>query len=617
MVIEADVQQRSLQISVNTTRPLLARIAWSHAVHAYLSAGHAQSFTDSYTIRHSFKPFASYASQDPSQRIKTIQLPVEIGLTAAHADVDAVTRSCGANPRFADAPRCFWERTEKAKRIQVMATCGEGAAAVIYAYVGAALLHENQPAKEMTMMTGLPSSDGVPIPESALVDAKMERLDKTWDMVIQPLLESTFKLFGIDKLKLHGWSLLESLVKHNSDTVNKWDLDRLLCDRYLSGEALMDKLKDKEVGSSFLSEVEKETITPKDVPSMGTSWVARRLGDLLDLFQKAIGGINGLNDLYGGESVNLGQDVVFPVVLSRTWASVLHALAGSRIEDPLAYASGVRLITRHLCQVFNGEPSNYLPISLMGDHGRWVINLDSARILIFTRLFDMAHTILGPEAISSPILSGQGDEVDAAMSKMAFGTDSQGHYSMAGSLLALLMGTKVFSAGLSSTARASLKSLVGKMLDIGCVQGMQNRLLGDMTNRLHAVYEDQENIQLDIWRVLGTLPSPPPLLIRANKAIATKWSSIVDTGRPSSASSGVTNHTGALLVSLLSNPFRGRQLHSAWHHEAGEEDLAIWNDLLQVVVDRFNAKRVGSNLGVLETLAGHLDDFLRDAEKAR
>lgn len=501
------IMDRSLQISVNTTRPLLARIAWSHAIHAYFSAGHQQSITDSYQLRQSFKPFASYANQDAASRIKTIQMPVEIGLAAVAAETNTVSRSCGPNSRFANSPRCFWERSEKSRRVTVMATCAEGAAAVIYAYVGAAFLHEDQLAKEMTAMTGLPSSDGIPVPESAFVEAKMERLDKAWDMVVQPLIAPTLSLFGIDRLKLHGWSLLESLTRHNSDTITKWDLDRLLCDRYLSGEALMDKLKDKEVASSFLNEVEKEVITPKDVPSMGSAWVARRLGDVLDLFQTAIGGINGLNDLYGGEAVSLTQDVVFPVVLSRVWASILHSVSSSRLQDPALYASGVRLITRHLCQVFNGEPSSYLPISLMGEQERWVVNLDSARILVFTRLFDMAHAILGPEAVSAPILSAHGDEVDVAMSKMAFGTDLQGHYSMAGSLLALLMGTKVFSAGLSTPARAALKHLVGKILDAGCVQGMQNRILGDMTNRLHAVYEDQENIQLDMWRTLGKLIS--------------------------------------------------------------------------------------------------------------
>jgi hypothetical protein len=96
--------------------------------------------------------------------------------------------------------------------------------------------------------------------------------------------------------------------------------------------------------------------------------------------------------------------------------------------------------------------------------------------------------------------------------------------------------------------------------------------------------------------------------------LASKWATIVDTGVQSS---GGTNHTGVLLVSLLSSPFRGRELHSIWHQHAGQEDLSIWSKLLEVVVARFRAKRVGSNLGVLESLAGHLGDFLRDADKAR
>lgn len=353
-------------------------------------------------------------------------------------------------------------------------------------------------------MTGLPSSDGAPVPESALMDARMERLDKTWDQVVKPILGSTFAVFGIDRLKLHGWSLFEALVKHTADSSSKWDLDRLLCERYLSGEALMEKLKDKEVATSFLTDLEKEAISPKDVPSMGSAWVVRRLDDVLSLFQDALQGITGLNDLYSGESVNLGQGVVFPVVLSKVWSSILHALATCRTDSPTEFASGVRLVTRHLCQVFNGSPSNYLPISLMGENDHWTVDLDTARIHIFTRLFDMAHTILGPEAISAPILSAQeGDSVDLAMSKMAFGADSAGQYSMVGSLLALLMGTKVFSAGLADGPRASLKSLVSRMLDIGCTSGVQGRLLGDMTNRLHAVFEEQEHIQLDMWRVLG------------------------------------------------------------------------------------------------------------------
>lgn len=381
-------------------------------------------------------------------------------------------------------------------------------ATIVYAYVGAALSHEDQPAREMSAATGLPSSDGLPVPDASIVEARMERLDKTWNKVVVPMLESSFKLYGLDKLKLHGWSLLDALVKspkaETDPVAPAWTFDRLLCTRYLSGEALDEKLKDKEVSSSFLTDIEKESIAPRDVPALGPEWVVRRLPDLLDLFQRALAGVHGLNDLFSGESAPLGQGIVLPNVLTRAWTSIMHALAGLRDDDTVRYASCVRLVTRHLCQIFNGEPSDYLPISLMGENDKWTVDLDVSRIFILTRFFDIVQTILGPEAVSLPILSGEGgDEVDIAMSKMAFGADATGHYSMAGALLALLMGTKVFSKpdGLAKPARLALNHLVRRLLDIGSGQA---RLLGDMTNRLHAVYEDQEEIQLDMWRILGT-----------------------------------------------------------------------------------------------------------------
>ena len=82
-----------------------------------------------------------------------------------------------------------------------------------------------------------------------------------------------------------------------------------------------------------------------------------------------------------------------------------------------------------------------------------------------------------------------------------------------------------------------------------------------------------------------------------------------------SASASSTNHTAELLVSLLSCPFRAVSVESAWHQGASIDDLRIWQELLKTVVMRFKAKKVGSNLGVLENLAGHLRDFLEGGEK--
>jgi len=93
---------------------------------------------------------------------------------------------------------------------------------------------------------------------------------------------------------------------------------------------------------------------------------------------------------------------------------------------------------------------------------------------------------------------------------------------------------------------------------------------------------------------------------------ALKWIGIIDL-QPSTSSN--TNHTGALLVSLLSCPFRDRQVDSRWHGESHAEDFATWESLLNVTVLRSRAKQIEPNFGVLESLAGHLVDFLGAGEK--
>lgn len=68
-------------------------------------------------------------------------------------------------------------------------------------------------------------------------------------------------------------------------------------------------------------------------------------------------------------------------------------------------------------------------------------------------------------------------------------------------------------------------------------------------------------------------------------------------------------------MSLLSCPFRGRPVDSFWHQNASKDDFAAWQALLKVTVLRFRARGVGSNLGVLESLAAHLGDFFESAPK--
>ena len=109
-------------------------------------------------------------------------MPVDLALSLA-LDESAVSRV------YKDDV-WMWQRTEKTKKFQWIITCGLGAAAVVYGYTGTALHHQDQPAKEISAISGLPSSDGVPMPDEGKEAAMMDRLDKVWDRVASPLVKS-------------------------------------------------------------------------------------------------------------------------------------------------------------------------------------------------------------------------------------------------------------------------------------------------------------------------------------------------------------------------------------------------------------------------------------------
>jgi hypothetical protein len=278
------------------------------------------------------------------------------------------------------------------------------------------------------------------------------------------------------------------------------------------------------------------------------------------------------------------------------------------------------LLTRHLAQIFNLSPASYLPVQLMKADGSYVQDVDTSRICLFTHLFDAAIEILGRDVVGGKRISVPTGEVanplDAALVQTSLGVDANGLPTLAGSLLGMLLKTKALSFPLQKESRTAFKTLIAKVLDAGLSANPATKLLGDMTNRMPWIFEDQEEIQLDVWRLLGEWLYGMAFCPVANRRFAaTTWTATIDL-QPS-ATANATNHTGALLVSLLSGPFRGRQVTSIWHQHADQEDLAVWQALLKATILRFRAKRVGSNLGVLESLAGHLGDFLEQGDKTR
>jgi hypothetical protein len=607
-----------LQASNNLNRPPLARIAWQHAVHAYLTNGLVVSISDEGKLVQSFKPFAASGHQDANSRLATIRLPVDLAIEMASGH-NSASRVLQPLSEGSEEMRYAWVRTEKEKRHRWMVTCGQNSAGLVYAYSGMALLHEEQPAKEMTAISGLPSSDGAPVPESMIEDAKMERLDKVWEKVVAPILGCYTGVRGVDRLKSHGWAILAAITSSKSTTA-EWSLDRLLAPRYLNGEAFG---RDKDNGlPDFIGDLEADTIKPSDIPSWGSVWIVKRLDRLLTMFNAALSGVHGISDPKSVKWVKNAQgELVIPLVLSRVWCNLLRALvastdAGAVSQDALSQA--LMLLTRHLAQIFNLSPASYLPVQLIKAEGTYVQDVDTSRICLFTHLFDAVMEILGKDVVGGKRIAVPTGEVanplDTALVQTSLGVDANCLPAMAGSLLGMLLKTKALSFPLQKASSTAFKLLVAKVLDAGLSANSATKLLGDMTNRMPWIFEDQEAIQLDVWRLLGEWLEGLRFALSLIM-VASTWAATIDL-QPS-ATANTTNHTGALLVSLLSGPFRGRQVTSIWHQHADQEDLAVWQALLKVTILRFRAKRVGSNLGVLESLAGHLGDFLEQGEKTR
>ncbi len=428
-------------------------------------------------------------------------MPIELALAAAN-DSTALRKVLVAVSNSEEL-RYTWERTERTKKLQWMITCGLGAASVVYAYTGVALHHEDQSAKEMTAMTGLPSSDGAPIPESSVEDSRVDRLDKTWEKVVGPMLKSFISICGVDRLKVHGWAMLDAITSQREST---WTLDRLLSPRYLSGEAFLEG-KESNM-KALLDELEADSIRASEIPSWGSTWTARRLDLLLDLFEDCLSGISGINDMSSVKWVRDDQgNALMPLILSRIWSNLLRALSCLREED--AFTDGLELVTGHLIQIFNRDPTTYVPIAVLDAGGGCTVDVDAIRVGLVTWLFDAMVVILGRDALGATRLNtmeGE-EEVDDAeretIAQMAFGSDSNGQATVAGCFLGQILRARTLSFPLQPSARSGFKRLIGKVLDVGSVQGFSGKLLGDLTNQMPWIFAEQEEIQLDVWRLLG------------------------------------------------------------------------------------------------------------------
>jgi len=428
-------------------------------------------------------------------------MPVDLALSLA-LDATAVSR-------VNKDGQWLWQRSEKTKKFQWIITCGLGAAAVVYAYTGTALYHQDQPAKEISAISGLPSSDGMPMPDEEREAAMLNRLDKVWDRVACPLAKSLGSVCGVDRLKIHGWAILDAITSKSALSTEKWSLDRLLSTKYLSGDVYnTDKVTDREEFiADLLVAVDAEAVKANEIPSWGSTWVVKRLDKLLDLFQEMLNGVVGLSD---AEAIKWVKDeqgyFIIPASLLRIWSNLIRALSSVPRESP-EFIRGLSLVSRHLVQILNRDPITHIPIAAIDTNGSCKFDIDTIRLSLFSQLYT-AVNLLGPSVIGATRMSlnDDADDVDTAIFNTSFGSvasDGIKEATVAGCLLGQLLRAQVYTFPLAPSAQSVLSKVLGTILDAGSVQGYSGKLLGDMTNAMPFIFAEQEELQLIVWRALG------------------------------------------------------------------------------------------------------------------
>ena len=485
-------------MTTNGVRPLFASVAWCHAIHSYLLTNSASSLNENNELIQSFSPWSSTPANDWQSRLETVLMPVEFALQKA-------TEPRSFSTEYSKG-QWQWRRPEEPKQTRWMITTAQMASSIVYAFSGTALYHVDQPAKEMTAITGLPSSDGASVFGDVGEEAKLERLDKVWERVVRPLVKRLTSVCGVDELKLHGWAILEAIVRPEEPGATRtWSLDRLCSTRYLSGEVFATE---KEMPIPELkAKLEADIIQPSEIPPWSSTWIASRLDKVLDLFQDVISNMAGISRPIAEWEGNARDPQVVPSSLSRIWNGIIQALARSRHDDTSdASNQGLVLALRHILQIFNRDPASHVPLARLNEDAKTIHHADTFRLDLFSHLLNSAIDVLGDEAVSAIHLdASQGTTVDQFIASQAFGTNADGHATMAGGILGQILRSShpVLSLPLEDAARQALASVVGRLVALGSKGDLGTKMLGDMTNALPFMFEPQEELRLDMWRIIG------------------------------------------------------------------------------------------------------------------
>lgn len=449
----------------------------------------------------SFNPFTASSGQDVAARVQTVMFPFKLAISHA-LNVKNFTRALVEFPDFRNQKRWTWKRSEKPRKFAWMVSSGSLAPSIVYAYTSLALDHEEQAAKEVSRLSGLPSSDGI-VADLTPEEQRLPRLDRTFELVLAPILRQSFTVCGVDQLKNQAWSILEAVTAEPPSPAPRRSIDRLLSWRYFSGDVINSDATDSTFAQELARAFEGDRIRPSEIPAWGKLWVAKRLGKLLALFVDAFDGIGGVNNLGSVEWVRNAEGIVLlPQTLSRVWTNLLTAMRITQVDDapptPL-FKMGLCAITKTLLDIFDRDPVSYVPICLLNEEGQLTLSSSAVRLGVVLQLFRIAEEVLGERALGAMQIevSTQARSQDKDTGDEAFGNPT-----VAGYLLKHILRSKLLAQPIDGKTREkSLMELVASLLKIGSTQN--TRMLGHVANAMPWIFDGHERLQLDVWRTLG------------------------------------------------------------------------------------------------------------------
>jgi hypothetical protein len=635
--------QRSLQASNNTTRPLLARAAWAHAIRAYLLASTSYSINSTTGVLET--SYKAIQSQELVERLAIIRLPVDLSLDMANA---AGSATKVLEPLTDSSKAWFWQRKEKSKKVMWMTTCSAAAASVVYAYTGMAVHHY-----------------GAEAAEDEAVLAKGRRLDAVWQDVTKPILSGLFAVKGADKLLTQAWNILLALTADETDAgARSWTLDRLVSSHYLEGRTF--GIEAEAAVSDLLLELDAAAISPSDIPACGSAWIVRNIDSVLATFKDMLMSVHGLNDVDNVKWIRMGKSgFVVPAITAQVWTNITVALAqrADMQEQRVAVGKTVRV----MMALYALDPAQWLPVALLNEDETLSQDTDTTRLALLSQLLITLIKSFGQEAFVKFRIASETVSADVALSAeigsnsdaaRAIGIstaiaqrqqleDGMAQDEMAApqtiSPIAAVLHGLLYDRQLSlpPTQRAQLayQTMLTKVISLCSSHDMEQArsvgeegwpIMSDVVARLPNLFigpqDDSagEAVRMDVWKCAAVAIAHFDYRAAGVVSLAAPDADNGPTIGATAVGSKSAKFDISAMLDLLAFPFRG-DVQSFWHINATQGDLVAWVQLLETAVEAENVragddaygKEMYDGSGLLDRWAGAVGSHMKVDARTR